>query len=110
MACKVYETTKMFNTSKSKQKQLRPSRIQLRKRHRTISFTETDPLCLYTGDTDTPNMELTPFKPETTCEPINPRDPLNLNSLYNNKKKKKTENNNTNNTKGTHSYWVYAYA
>ena len=101
MACKVYESTKLFN-SKSKQKQIRPTRIQLRKRHRTISFTESDPLCLYTdtGDTDT-NMELTPFKPEPTAEPVNPRDPLNLNSLHNNKKKKKIGNNN-NNIKGKH--------
>ena len=99
MACKVYETTKLFNTSKSKQKQTRPFHIQLRKRHRTISFTDTDPLCLYSGDTDT-KLELTPFKPDPVSEPVNPRDPLNLNSLHNNKKKKKTENNNNNSIKG----------
>ncbi|KAI6656711.1 7SK snRNA methylphosphate capping enzyme-like [Oopsacas minuta] len=85
MACKVYETTKQINTSKCKHKQTRPSHIQLRKRQRTISFTETDPLCLSTGDS---NMELTPFKQEPASEPINPRDPLNLKSTQNPKKRK----------------------
>ena len=86
MASNDFEATKQTNTSKGKQKQIRPNHIQLRKRKRTISSTDKDPLCLSTGDS---NMELTCGIMEPTPEPINNRrDPLNLNSLQNNKKKK----------------------
>ena len=85
MASVEMEPTKQTNTSRGKQKQIRPNHIQLRKRKRTISSSETDPLCLSTGDT---NVELTSGILEPTVEPINPRDPLNLNSAQNNKKKR----------------------